>query len=132
MKLNMISNYKPPGSFQSILIPTLRSKNTFDMQNTNLLACTVVHYLNMYIILLFIVGLVKMLMLLTLHISGGKQCFFEIVLLKLSLFLLLQTIGRNDCGGSDYPELSFCYCFLALFLLLVLVVVVAVVVIVML
>ena len=40
MKLNMISNYKPPGSFQSILIPTLRSKNTYYMQNTKLLTST--------------------------------------------------------------------------------------------
>ena len=86
----MISNYKPPGSFQSILIPTLRSKNTFDMQNTNLLASTVVHYLNMYIVLLFIVGLVKMLMLLTLHIPGGKQCFFLNSLLKLSFFFIIE------------------------------------------
>ena len=75
MKLNMISNYKPSGSSQSILIPTLRSKNTYYMQNANPLASAVVHYPYMHFILLFMVGLVKMLMFLTLQISGGKECF---------------------------------------------------------
>ena len=78
MKLNMISNYKPPGSFQSILIPTLRSKNTYYMQNAKLLTSTA---LSIYLTLVHrrlgedvdIVDVVDI---------WGKQCFFGIVLLK--------------------------------------------------
>ena len=83
MKLNMISNYKPPGSFQSILIPTLRSKNTYNMQNAKLLAIC------MYISLLFIVGLVKVLMLLTLQIYRGSSVFWNSFIKVVVVFFIV-------------------------------------------
>ena len=104
----MISNYKPPGSFQSILIPTLRSKNTFDTQNTNLLASTVVHYLYHTLVHCRLGEDVDVVDVADIW---GETVFFLNSFIKVVVVFLLQTIGRNDCEGSDYPELSFFYCF---------------------
>ena len=97
MKLNMISNYKPPGSFQSILIPTLRSKNTFDTQNTNLLASTVVHYLYHTLVHCRLGEDVDVVDVADIW---GETVFFEIVLLKLSLFFYCCRQGHHELSRA--------------------------------